>query len=137
VEQGEIRVAGTGEPRPNVYELAGGMPAFMRLIDDFYDRVVADPYLRHLFPEDMTEPKQNLALFLAQFFGGPATYSQHRGHPRLRMRHLPFRIGQLERDLWLKHMLAAMAAVGIPAAARPEMQRYFEDGSAFMINQVE
>jgi hemoglobin len=87
-----------------------------------------------MFPDDMKEAKEHLALFLAQFFGGPAEYSQRRGHPRLRMRHLPFAIGRRERDAWLAHMLAALEASGIPEPAASEMRRYFEDGSAFMIN---
>ncbi len=87
-----------------------------------------------MFPKAMTEPKAHLALFLAQFFGGPAEYSRRRGHPRLRLRHLPFAIGQRQRDAWLGHMLAALEASGITEPAASEMRRYFEDGSTFMIN---
>jgi hemoglobin len=119
---------------PTTYEVAGGLPAFASLVDAFYDRVKLDPALSRMFPEDMTEPKAHLALFLAQFFGGPAEYSRSRGHPRLRLRHLPFTIGQAERDAWLGHMLAALDASGIPEPAASEMRRYFEDGSTFMIN---
>jgi hemoglobin len=117
-----------------VFEIAGGMPAFERLVDVFYDRVKADSVLSGMFPEDMREPKEHLALFLAQFFGGPPEYSMRRGHPRLRSRHLPFTIGQRERDAWLAHMLAALDECGIEEPALSEMRAYFEDASAFMIN---
>src|SRR4051812_2167651 len=118
----------------SIYEWAGGMPAFVALVDDFYDRVAADPFLRPMFPADLGPPKERLSLFLAQYFGGPGTYSEQRGHPRLRMRHFPFRIGKRERDAWLGHMLAALDASDIGEPARSVMRKYFEDGSAFMIN---
>src|SRR2546423_2357528 len=92
----------------SVFELVGGMETFRRLTDTFYSRVDSDPTLRHMFPADLAEAKEHLALFLAQFFGGPEEYNQTRGAPRLRMRHAPFKIGQAERDAWLGHMLAAM-----------------------------
>jgi hemoglobin len=117
-----------------VFEIAGGMPVFERLVDVFYDRVKAEPVLSGMFPEDMTEPKEHLTLFLAQFFGGPPEYSMRRGHPRLRARHLAFTIGQRERDAWLAHMLAALDECGIEEPALSEMRAYFEDASAFMIN---
>jgi hemoglobin len=122
------------EPPVSVFDAAGGLSAFVRLVDAFYDRVKADADLSRMFPEDMTKPKEHLALFLAQFFGGPPEYSRRRGHPRLRMRHLPFTIGQKERDAWLRHMLAALDASGIPEGAAAEMRRYFEDASTFMMN---
>ena len=117
-----------------LYEQVGGMPAFERLASAFYRRVAADPGLRTMFPPDLTLPAEHLALFLAQRFGGPGTYGQQRGHPRLRMRHLPFRIGRAERDAWVGHMLAAMEEAGIPEPARGLMQRYFEDSATFLIN---
>ena len=134
-----IPIQPAGEPPrasagPSVYELAGGLEAFVSLVDDFYDRVKHDRQLSPMFPVDMTEAKEHLALFLAQFFGGPQEYSRRRGHPRLRMRHLPFTIGRPERDAWLGHVLAALDASGIPEPAAGEMRRYFEDASAFMIN---
>ena len=105
-----------------------------RLVDAFYRGVENDPILRPLYPESLDEPRQWLALFLAQYWGGPAVYSQRRGHPRLRMRHVPFVIGQRERDAWLGHMLAAIDEVGIEEPARAEMQRYFAEAATFMIN---
>jgi hemoglobin len=121
----------------NIFKQIGGLPTFERLVDDFYRRVVADPELRPVFPEDLEEGKRAQMLFLAQYFGGPDVYSQERGQPRLRMRHAPFEIGQHERDLWLNHMLAAIDAVGIVEPARTEMREYFNRAATFMINKVE
>ncbi len=119
-----------------VYELAGGEPAFRRLVDAFYARVEQDPLLRPMFPADMEPGKEHQRLFLIQYFGGPATYSGQRGHPRLRMRHAPFPIGQAARDAWLGHMLAAIDEAAIPEPARAAMQRYFEMAATAMINRV-
>lgn len=117
-----------------VYEMVGGEAVFARLVDHFYALVEADPELRPLFPDDLQAGKRWQKLFLIQLFGGPAAYSQERGHPRLRQRHLPFRIDQAARDRWLAHMLAAMRSAGIDEPAFSLMQAYFERASAFMIN---
>jgi hemoglobin len=85
-------IAFTGEAR-SVYDLVGGMETFRRLADAFYQRIENDPFLRPMFPRILTSARERQALFLAQFFGGPALYSEKRGHPRLRMRHIPFDIG--------------------------------------------
>jgi hemoglobin len=122
-----------GDPN-SLYTFVGGLPAFQRLVDAFYRSVEQDPVLRPLYPESLDEPREWLALFLAQYWGGPQLYSQRRGHPRLRMRHMPFVIGQRERDAWLTHMLAAIDETGIAEPARAEMQRYFADAATFMIN---
>lgn len=123
------------QPRSNVYRRIGGLPAFDKLVEAFYTRVKQDPTLAPMFPEDMAEPRRHLALFLAQFFGGPNDYSLERGHPRLRSRHLLFRIGRAERDAWLAHMLAAIEDAGIQEPALSEMRKYFDEASEFMINQ--
>ncbi len=127
----------TTDTRLMVYELVGGEDTFRRLVHAFYGRVYADPHLRPLFPDDRTGAEDRLTLFLMQYFGGPTTYSQQRGHPRLRMRHFPFAIGQAERDAWLGHMLAALDEVGVTAPALPAMRDYFEYAATFMINQSE
>jgi hemoglobin len=78
----------------SIYELAGGEAAFKLLVDRFYQGVAGDPVLRPLYPaEDLSGPAERLTMFLVQYWGGPATYSQRRGHPRLRLRHQPFAIG--------------------------------------------
>jgi hemoglobin len=119
----------------NVFEQAGGEPVFRALVDAFYAKVEADPLLRPMFPDDLTPGKQYQLLFLMQYFGGPETYSAVRGHPRLRMRHMPFPIDENAQRAWLKHMLAAIDDVGIAEPSRSIMRTYFERGSAFMINQ--
>jgi hemoglobin len=92
-----------------LFDRVDGEQFFFDLIDAFYLGVAGDPLLRPLYPEDMAESKHHLALFLVQYWGGPSTYNETRGHPRLRMRHAPFIIGPAERDAWLRHMHAAVA----------------------------
>lgn len=117
-----------------VYDLIGA-DGFERLIDAFYRRVAADPVLRPMYPEgDLAPAARRLRLFLQQFFGGPRTYSDERGHPRLRVRHNPFRIDQMARDVWVRHMLAALDEADIPDPARSIMQAYFERTATHMIN---
>ncbi len=95
---------------PSLFSRAGEMPFFVRLVDAFYDGVAQDPVLAPLYPEypDFTGARHRLTLFLVQYWGGPTTYLEERGHPRLRMRHFPFSVGTLERDRWLTHMAAAV-----------------------------
>jgi hemoglobin len=120
-----------------IYEAVGGEETFHRLVAAFYEGVASDAVLRPLYPEDLTESREHLALFLAQYFGGPPRYSEKRGHPRLRMRHLPFAIGPTERDAWLAHMERAVDAVGIASPAREAMLDYFRDAANFLVNRRE
>ncbi len=117
-----------------LFHQLGGQDLFDRLVDAFYRRVEKDALLRPMYPEDLDESRRHLALFLAQFFGGPEEYNALRGHPRLRMRHVPFKVGQAERDHWLTHMLAAMEEVEVPEPARSVMHGYFTSTSTFLIN---
>jgi hemoglobin len=127
----------TQERALSVYEQVGGRETFERLANEFYDRVDRDDVLRPLFVEESLElPKRRLALFLMMYFGGPQQYLLERGHPRLRMRHLPFSIGPEERDAWVENMLEAIDAVGIPEPARAEMRRYFQDAATFLMNRT-
>ena len=119
-----------------IYEYVGGDETFQALVDVFYERIEQDDVLRPMFPDDMEDGKRWQFLFLTQYFGGPARYSEQRGHPRLRMRHMPYTIDVDARDRWLGHMLAAIDAVGIEEPARSNMRDYFERGSTFMINTV-
>jgi len=123
-----------GMAEQTLYEMVGGDSTFQKLVDLFYSKVERDDVLRPMFPPDLESGKHWQFLFLTQFFGGPARYQQQRGHPRLRMRHMPFPIDQTARDRWLEHMLAAIDEVGIVDPARAEMRDYFERASAFMIN---
>lgn len=119
-----------------MYERVGGEPFFRALVDRFYDGVEQDALLRPLYPEELGDSRRHLALFLAQYWGGPRTYDEERGHPRLRMRHAPFRIGLAERDAWLRHMLAALSEAGIDPAAAAEMTAYFTQTATQLINTV-
>ena len=112
-----------------------GPDGFKRLVDGFYKRVAEEPLLRALYPEEDLEPAaRRLRLFLEQFFGGPGTYSEERGHPRLRMRHAPYRIDQTARNVWVRHMLAALDTADIPEPAYSTLRDYFERTATFMIN---
>lgn len=122
------------DQQPTVFEAVGGWPWFVSLIEEFYDRVDTDSVLRPLYPEDLTDSRQHMVGFLGQYWGGPDTYSQQRGHPRLRMRHAPFAIGTAERDAWLGHMLAAVDVSNADAEIKQRMIDYFEMASTHMIN---
>jgi len=119
----------------NVFEAAGGEAAFRLLVERFYAGVADDPLLRPLYPdEDLANAAEHLTLFLIQYWGGPSTYNEERGHPRLRMRHQPFAIGQAERDAWLGHMSAAVESLDLVPAVRKAMIDYFEAAATAMIN---
>ena len=120
----------------SLYERVGGTAFFEALVDRFYDGVADDPVLRPMYREgDLSEERRWLSLFLVQYWGGPGDYSEQRGHPRLRMRHFPFAIGVEERDAWLRHMLAAVAASGAGAVETAELEAYFVSAADFMINR--
>ncbi|MFP4513408.1 MAG: globin [Acidimicrobiales bacterium] len=122
------------DAQETVYDRVGGEAFFVELVDRFYTAVADDPVLRPVYPDDLSESRRTLAGFLAQFWGGPPAYSQERGHPRLRMRHAPFTIGQAERDRWLAHMSDAVRAADLPADIEVAMLEYFETASTHMIN---
>jgi len=108
-----------------LYDEVGGEETFRLLVDRFYASVAQDPLLRALYPEDHLGPAaERLRMFLIQYWGGPGTYSQLRGHPRLRMRHAPFRIGVAERDAWLGHMADALDSLDLPEGPRAELWNY-------------
>lgn len=119
----------------NIYEAVGGEQAWRRIVDHFYDAVAQDETLRAMYPADLTESKEHLALFLMQYWGGPNTYSQQRGHPRMRMRHIPFAIGQAERDAWMEHMNTAVRAEKLPEEIETALLQYFERTATFMMNR--
>jgi hemoglobin len=119
----------------SVYEAAGGEPAFRTLVSRFYAGVAGDPVLRAVYPEeDLSAATERLTLFLIQYWGGPQTYSEQRGHPRLRLRHRPFAIGQKERDAWLGHMRAALDSLDLSPTVHKALRGYFETASTAMIN---
>ena len=110
-----------------LFERVGGISFFERVAEEFYVSVRTDPVLLALYPEpdDLGPARRRLALFLTQYWGGPTTYSDERGHPRLRMRHATFPIDDAMRDRWLSHMNAALDAVAAPAEIVAEMREYF------------
>jgi hemoglobin len=115
----------TDRMAPTFYEAVGGEATFRRLVGEFYVGVADDPELRALYPEeDLGPAADRLALFLMQYWGGPTTYSETRGHPRLRMRHVPFVIDAAQRDRWLGHMRAAMDRLELPAAQDEVLWNY-------------
>jgi hemoglobin len=124
-------------PHSTIYELVGGMETFRKLAEAFYARIEVDLLLRPIFPKYLHNAIDRQALFLAQYFGGPEEYNAKRGHPRLGMRHTPFKIGLAERDAWLRNMFEAMEEVGIEEPARTTMRQYFEQTANFLMNQTE
>lgn len=125
------------ESEVSVYEAAGGMPFFERLVDAFYEGVAVDTVLRPLYPdEDLGPARRRLTLFLAQYWGGPTTYMEERGHPRLRMRHMPFRVGPAERDHWLAHMAAAVERETNPGPVRDALMQYFVPAAEHLRNDT-
>ncbi len=119
-----------------VFEAVGGAETFKVLVERFYAGVASDPVLRAVYPEeDLSAAAERLTLFLIQYWGGPDDYSARRGHPRLRLRHQPFAIGQAERDAWLRHMTAAVESLEMPSEIRKALLDYFETTSTAMINR--
>jgi hemoglobin len=118
------------------YEEVGGHPTFVRLVARFYAGVRADPVLAPLYPQDDWDGAEaRLRGFLEQYWGGPTTYSQERGHPRLRMRHAPFAIGAAERDAWLTHMRDAVDSLELPAEQDATLWGYLEMAAMSMQNR--
>jgi hemoglobin len=133
-------VGAVHDTAPTLYFRVGGMGFFEALVDVFDDGVAADEVLLVLYPEqpDLTGARRRLTLFLAQYWGGPTTYMDERGHPRLRMRHDPFHVGPLERDRWLVHMSAAIEQVcaerAITDDVASELMAYFVPAAEHLRN---
>jgi hemoglobin len=121
-----------------LFDRVDGEQFFVDLVDHFYLGVAGDPLLRPLYPDDLAESKRHLALFLVQYWGGPSTYNDQRGHPRLRMRHVPFVIGPAERDAWLRHMNDAVEHMvvtkGLTAGDADDLRAYFEMAAGSLMN---
>lgn len=121
----------------NVYDAVGGQAFFDALVARFYDRVESDAVLRPLYPDDLGPGRRSLALFLGQYWGGPATYSEEKGHPRLRMRHGPFVIGRRERDAWFAAMAAAVGESGVEPDIEQRLLDYFTMAADHLVNDPE
>ena len=123
-------------PTTTLYEAIGGEPAFRRLVHRFYEEVAADPALRPVYPSrDLGPAEEHLRLFLIQYWGGPRTYDERRGHPRLRMRHAHFSIGEAERDAWLRHMRAALDEIGLDEPHDAQLWDYLVMAAHSLVNQ--
>ena len=119
----------------SLYEQFGGYETFHRLVEVFYAGVAEDPELKAMYPEADLEPaKRRLEMFLEQYWGGPTTYSQERGHPRLRMRHMPFAVTPEQRDRWLTHMMAACDAVALPPESDAVLRDYLTRAAYSLVN---
>ena len=118
------------------YDEVGGAPVFSALVAHFYAGVRTDPVLAPLYPQDDWDGAETrLRSFLEQYWGGPTTYSQERGHPRLRMRHAPFAIGTAERDAWLRHMRAAVDSLELSPEHDAALWGYLEMAALSMQNR--
>ena len=117
------------------YAAIGGHETFVRLVDEFYRGVAEDPVLRPMYPEqDLGPAAERLTLFLEQYWGGPTTYSDERGHPRLRMRHAPFKVNPDARDRWLLHMRAAVDSLDLAPMHQAQLWDYLERAAFSMLN---
>ncbi|MHA6798770.1 globin [Bounagaea algeriensis] len=117
------------------YDQVGGEATFDKIVARFYQEVASDELLRPIYPEEDLGPAQErLKLFLMQYWGGPRTYSEQRGHPRLRMRHAPFKIGLAERDAWLRCMRIALDEAELSSEHREQLWSYFEMAAHGMVN---
>ncbi|MEV6317034.1 globin [Streptomyces sp. NPDC051776] len=120
------------------YEQVGGEPTFRKLVHRFYEGVSEDPVLRPMYPEeDLGPAEERLVLFLMQYWGGPRTYSDNRGHPRLRMRHAPFTVNRAAHDAWLRHMRTAVDELELSPEHEAQLWSYLEYAAASMINTAD
>jgi hemoglobin len=128
------RVSDREEP-VTFYEAVGGAPTFRKLVARFYEGVASDPRLRPMYPEeDLGPAEERLRMFLEQYWGGPTTYSDQRGHPRLRMRHFPFKVDPAARDAWLEHMRVAVDELELPPLYEAQLWDYLERAAHSMVN---
>lgn len=147
----QLPIEASGGPRPanvpprstqddgsvgaSFYEIVGGRATFEKLVTEFYRGVADDPVLRPMYPEDDLGPAaERLTMFLEQYWGGPGTYSEQRGHPRLRQRHVPFKVNPDARDRWLAHMRVALDSLELPPLAEETLWDYLERAAFAMIN---
>lgn len=120
----------------SLYDEMGGHKTFEQLVSHFYALVSVDPVLRPMYPDDdMKGAAERLMMFLEQYWGGPSTYSEQRGHPRLRMRHAGFHIGEQERDVWLQHMKSAVDDLDMKPDLKEQLWDYLVMAANSMVNQ--
>lgn len=123
---------------PSFYDQVGGHETFRKLAHEFYAGVAGDPALRALYPDDDLAPAETrFRMFLEQYWGGPTTYAEERGHPRLRMRHHPFKVTPTQRDRWLTHIMAAVDTLDLSPANDLILRDYLERAAQSMVNTLE
>jgi hemoglobin len=131
-------MVGMDQPQQSFYDAVGGAETFHKIVARFYAQVPEDEILRELYPaDDLHGAEERLRMFLEQYWGGPRTYSDQRGHPRLRMRHVPFRISPIERDAWLRCMHTAVASIDsqtLDDEHRRELLEYLEMAAHSLVN---
>lgn len=135
-----VRIKGLSGERVggNFFELVGGTDTFKKLTDKFYEGVATDDVLLPMYPEDdMAGAAERLRMFLEQYWGGPTTYQETRGHPRLRMRHSPFKINPLARERWLHHMKVAVDSLDLSELQRAELWGYLDRAATAMLNSFD
>lgn len=135
-----VRIKGLGGEAVggNFYELVGGKATFRALAAKFYEGVANDEVLKPMYPEeDLGPAAERLQLFLEQYWGGPTTYQEERGHPRLRMRHMPYKINPDARERWLKHMRAAVESLELAPLHEAELWAYLDRAATAMLNTYE
>lgn len=122
-------------PEASYYDEIGGRATIARIVHVFYEGVATDPVLRPMYPEaDLGPAEERFTLFLEQYWGGPTTYSEQRGHPRLRMRHAPFEVTEEARDRWLGHFRAGLDAAGLTPDQDARFWTYAQHAAQFMVN---
>lgn len=127
-----------GDPQQTFYDAVGGHATFVALVDRFYAGVAADPLLRPMYPEvDLAGARERLTMFLEQYWGGPKTYGERRGHPRLRVRHAIFPVSSAARDAWLGHMNAAIDALDLSPLHAETLRDYLERAARSLVNTVD
>ncbi len=126
------------QPAATFYDEIGGMPTIRKIVDRFYKGIATDELIRPMYPEeDLGPAAERLTLFLAQYWGGPTTYSDNRGHPRLRMRHAPFAVSPAAKDRWLHHFRAGLDAANLTPEQDATFWAYAEHAAQFMVNTFE
>lgn len=135
-----VRIKGLSGERVggNFFEIVGGTDTFKKLVDKFYEGVAQDDVLRPMYPEDDLAPAaERLRMFLEQYWGGPTTYQEQRGHPRLKMRHSPYKINPLARERWLFHMRVAVDSLQLDPLKEAELWGYLDRAATAMLNTFE
>ncbi len=128
----------SGETAQTFYDAIGGYPTIAKIVARFYEGVATDEVLRPLYPEeDLAAAEERFTMFLAQYWGGPTTYSERRGHPRLRMRHAPFAVTPRAKEHWLTHFRAGLDEAGLSPEHDAQFWDYVTHAAQFMVNTFE